>query len=90
MRTRYRMERRALLGGAAGFALSAVPGARVPVAQTLDRVSFQTNWRAQAEHGGYYHAVAAASIAATGSSARSARAGRSRTRRNSCWRAAWT
>ncbi|HZF74793.1 MAG TPA: ABC transporter substrate-binding protein [Acetobacteraceae bacterium] len=59
MRTRYRMERRALLGGAAGFALSAVPGARVPVAQTLDRVSFQTNWRAQAEHGGYYHAVAA-------------------------------
>ncbi len=59
MRTRYRMQRRALLGGAAGFALSAVPGARVPVAQSLDRVSFQTNWRAQAEHGGYYHAVAA-------------------------------
>ena len=59
MRTRFRIERRALLGGAAGFALSAVPGASVPVAQTLDRVSFQTNWRAQAEHGGYYHAVAA-------------------------------
>ncbi len=59
MRTRYRIQRRALLGGAAGFALSAVPGARVPVAQSLDRVSFQTNWRAQAEHGGYYHAAAA-------------------------------
>jgi NitT/TauT family transport system substrate-binding protein len=58
MRTRYRIERRALLTGGAAFALAAVPGARVPFAQTLDRVSFQTNWRAQAEHGGYYHAVA--------------------------------
>jgi NitT/TauT family transport system substrate-binding protein len=58
-RTRYRIERRALLAGGAGFVLSAVPGARVPVAQTLDKVSFQTNWRAQAEHGGYYQAVAA-------------------------------
>jgi NitT/TauT family transport system substrate-binding protein len=59
MRTRYRIERRALLGGGAALALAAVPGARVPHAQTLDRVSFQTNWRAQAEHGGYYQAVAA-------------------------------
>jgi NitT/TauT family transport system substrate-binding protein len=59
MRTRYRIERRALLAGGAGFVLAAVPGARVPVAQSLDRVSFQTNWRAQAEHGGYYQAVAA-------------------------------
>jgi NitT/TauT family transport system substrate-binding protein len=58
-RTRYRIERRALLGGGIGFALAAVPGARVPYAQQLDRVSFQTNWRAQAEHGGYYQAVAA-------------------------------
>jgi NitT/TauT family transport system substrate-binding protein len=58
MRTRYRIERRALLAGGTGFALAAVPGARVPVAQSLDRVSFQTNWRAQAEHGGYYQAVA--------------------------------
>jgi NitT/TauT family transport system substrate-binding protein len=58
-RTRYRMTRRALLGGGAAFALAAVPGARVPVAQSLDKVSFQTNWRAQAEHGGYYHALAA-------------------------------
>ncbi len=59
MRTRYRIERRALLTGGAGLVLAAVPGARVPVAQSLDRVSFQTNWRAQAEHGGYYQAVAA-------------------------------
>ncbi|MES2712853.1 MAG: ABC transporter substrate-binding protein, partial [Pseudomonadota bacterium] len=59
MRTRYRFERRALLGGGAGVVLAAVPGARVPVAQSLDRVSFQTNWRAQAEHGGHYQAVTA-------------------------------
>jgi NitT/TauT family transport system substrate-binding protein len=58
MRTRYRIERRTLLTGGAGLVLAAVPGARVPVAQNLDRVSFQTNWRAQAEHGGYYLAVA--------------------------------
>jgi NitT/TauT family transport system substrate-binding protein len=58
-RTRYRIERRALLAGGAGFVLAAVPSARVPVAQSLDKVSFQTNWRAQAEHGGYYQAVAA-------------------------------
>ncbi|MCU0889840.1 MAG: ABC transporter substrate-binding protein [Rubritepida sp.] len=59
MRTRYRIERRALLTGGTALTLAAVPGARVPFAQTLDRVSFQTNWRAQAEHGGYYQAVAA-------------------------------
>lgn len=59
MRTRYRIERRGLLAGGVGLALATVPGARVPLAQSLDRVSFQTNWRAQAEHGGYYHAVAA-------------------------------
>lgn len=59
MRTRYRIERRALLTGGVALTLAAVPGARVPVAQSLDRVSFQTNWRAQAEHGGYYQAVAA-------------------------------
>jgi NitT/TauT family transport system substrate-binding protein len=59
MRTRYRVERRSLLAGGVGLALAAVPGARVPLAQSLDRISFQTNWRAQAEHGGYYQAVAA-------------------------------
>lgn len=59
MRTRYRIERRALLTGGAALALAAVPGARIGRTQSLDRVSFQTNWRAQAEHGGYYQAVAA-------------------------------
>lgn len=59
MRSRYRIERRGTLAGGAAFLLTAVAGARVPVAQTLDRVSFQTNWLAQAEQGGYYQAVAA-------------------------------
>ena len=59
MRSRFRIERRRTLAGGAGFALVAVAGARVPVAQALDRVSFQTNWLAQAEQGGYYQAVAA-------------------------------
>src|SRR5688572_26908357 len=57
MSMKYRIDRRkalGLLGGAAS--LVAVPGARVS-AQTLDKVSYQTNWRAQAEHGGFYLAV---------------------------------
>jgi len=56
---RYRIDRRnalRLLGGTAAASLVAVPGARVR-AQTLDKVSYQTNWRAQAEHGGFYLAV---------------------------------
>jgi len=64
MKTRYvikppSLSRRRALGLAAGSLLVAVPNARGIRAQTLDRVSFQTNWRAQAEHGGYYQAVAA-------------------------------
>ena len=35
-----------------------IPGAKT-VAQALDKVSFHTDWRAQAEHGGYYQAIAA-------------------------------
>jgi NitT/TauT family transport system substrate-binding protein len=57
---KYRIDRRralGLLGGTAAASLVAVPGARVH-AQTLDKVSYQTNWRAQAEHGGFYLAVA--------------------------------
>jgi NitT/TauT family transport system substrate-binding protein len=58
--TKYRIDRRralGLLGSAAAVSLVTVPGARVS-AQTLDKVSYQTNWRAQAEHGGFYLAVA--------------------------------
>ena len=57
---KYRIDRRAalgLLGGSAASCLIPIPGARVN-AQTLDKVSYQTNWRAQAEHGGFYLAVA--------------------------------
>ncbi len=36
-----------------------LPLGRRPRAQTLDTLSFQTDWRAQAEHGGYYQAIAA-------------------------------
>jgi NitT/TauT family transport system substrate-binding protein len=60
-RIAHRLDRRTALRAAAGFALAGpllVPLARRPRAQTLDRVSFQTDWRAQAEHGGYYQAIA--------------------------------
>ena len=49
--TKYRIDRRKALGLMGAASLVAVPGARVS-AQTLDKVSYQTNWRAQAEHGG--------------------------------------
>src|ERR1051325_9502927 len=54
MNTTYRIDRRkalGLMGGAA--ALVSVPGKRA-FAQSLDKVSYLTNWRAQAEHGGFY------------------------------------
>ena len=53
MRTTYRITRRTL----GGLALAAV-ATRPTRAQALDRVSYLTNWRAQAEHGGFYQAVA--------------------------------
>jgi NitT/TauT family transport system substrate-binding protein len=59
MMMKYRVSRRAalgLLGGSAAATLLPVPGARVS-AQTLDKVSYMTNWRAQAEHGGFYYAA---------------------------------
>jgi NitT/TauT family transport system substrate-binding protein len=58
---KYRLDRRAalgLIGGAGASVLIPLPGRSVN-AQTLDKVSYQTNWRAQAEHGGFYQAVAA-------------------------------
>lgn len=58
MKAKWRIDRRRALGLLGGAALVPVAGTRVS-AQTLDTVSFQTNWRAQAEHGGYYQAVAA-------------------------------
>jgi NitT/TauT family transport system substrate-binding protein len=57
---KYRLDRRAalgLIGGTSASVLIPMPGSPVR-AQTLDKVSYQTNWRAQAEHGGFYFAVA--------------------------------
>lgn len=59
-RRRWTVSRRAALGllGAGAPLLVATPGP-VRAQPRLDRVSFVTNWRAQAEHGGYYQAQAA-------------------------------
>jgi NitT/TauT family transport system substrate-binding protein len=62
MRTAYRLDRRSALRAATGLAFAGpllVPLGRPPRAQLLDKVSFHTDWRAQAEHGGYYQAIAA-------------------------------
>ncbi len=48
--TAYRLSRRAALGLAATPLLW--PLARAARAQTLEKLVFQTDWRAQAEHGG--------------------------------------
>jgi len=59
--TVWRIDRRAALRAAAGLAVAGplfVPLGRPLRAQTLDKVSIQTDWRAQAEHGGYYQAIA--------------------------------
>lgn len=54
------LHRRAALGilGGAGAALAAPGILTHTTAQGLDKVSYNTNWRAQAEHGGFYFAVA--------------------------------
>lgn len=41
-----------------GLAASSIVGLRAARAQSLDKFSYQTNWRAQAEHGGFYQALA--------------------------------
>jgi NitT/TauT family transport system substrate-binding protein len=54
----WRLSRRAAFGvGLAGPLL--LPLARRPLARTLDKLSFHTDWRAEAEHGGFYQALAA-------------------------------
>ena len=45
-------------------------------AQTLDKVSFGTNWVAEAEHGGFYQALADGTYRNTGSTSPSSPAGR--------------
>ena len=61
---KYRLDRRAalgVLGGTTASVLIPMPGSRVN-AQTLDKVSYQTNWRAQAEHGGFYFEIGRAHV----------------------------
>ena len=48
--TAFRLDRRAALGLAGAFL---VPLARPARARTLEKIVFHTDWRAQAEHGGY-------------------------------------
>jgi NitT/TauT family transport system substrate-binding protein len=56
--TRKSLSRRATLGLlGAGTALATLPAPALR-AQTLDKFVYQTNWRAQAEHGGFYQALA--------------------------------
>lgn len=56
--TAYRLSRRRALGLAAAGPWLA-PLTRGARAQSLEKLSFHTDWRAQAEHGGYYQAIAA-------------------------------
>ena len=46
---------RVVLAGLAALAVAAMTPAS---AQTLDKVSFGTNWVPEAEHGGFYQALA--------------------------------
>lgn len=58
----WHFNRRDALRATVGLGLGApllLPLARRPRAQTPDKLSFHTDWRAQAEHGGYYQAIAA-------------------------------
>jgi NitT/TauT family transport system substrate-binding protein len=61
-RSARRLDRRAAVRAAAGLAVAGpllTTLARPARTQRLDRLSFHTDWRAQAEHGGFYQAQAA-------------------------------
>jgi NitT/TauT family transport system substrate-binding protein len=63
--TVWRLNRRAALGLAVAGPLL-LPLARPARAQARDKLVFQTDWRAQAEHGGYYQAIAVGLYAKAG------------------------
>ena len=84
----FRLDRRAALGLIAAPLL--VPLARRPRAQTLDKLSFHTDWRAQAEHGGFYQASPPVSTRRAVSRSTCARAGRASTSASCCWPAGST
>src|SRR5215510_16265157 len=50
--------RRSFLAASAAAAVGSVAARRPARAQSLEKLTFGTNWKAQAEHGGYYQAVA--------------------------------
>ncbi|MCA0320705.1 MAG: ABC transporter substrate-binding protein [Proteobacteria bacterium] len=52
------LSRRKALALGAGVSAAYLTQSGKVSAQGLDKVSYQTNWRAQAEHGGFYYAVA--------------------------------
>lgn len=54
---RYRINRRAALGLCAGALLAPVAARALP-SPSRDKIRFLTNWRAQAELGGFYYALA--------------------------------
>jgi NitT/TauT family transport system substrate-binding protein len=62
MSSTHLTRRNALTLGAAGLAAASLPAQ----AQTPTKVRFGTNWLAQAEHGGYYQAVADGTYARAG------------------------
>jgi NitT/TauT family transport system substrate-binding protein len=55
---RSSLTRRTALALGAGVSAAYLMRSDKVTAQGLDKVSYQTNWRAQAEHGGFYYAVA--------------------------------
>ena len=57
MRNSFVVGRRGAMAGAAGLGLVSL-GLRPARAQAPDTISFLTNWRAEAEHGGFYQAIA--------------------------------
>ena len=62
-----RLDRRAVLAGGAALALSACGGSEPAVDdEGRIRIRFATDWRAQAEHGGFYQALAAGAYARRG------------------------
>ncbi len=52
------IDRRTLLAAAPALALAACAPERKPIAPGRTRLRFATDWRAQAEHGGFYQALA--------------------------------
>lgn len=54
----FRLTRRHFVAGAGAGALAMTLRPGVSRAQGLDKVTFGTNWKAQAEHGGFYQAAA--------------------------------